>query len=58
MTPERIDYHLDAVLRASGSGLRHFSFELTKNKMREALKAAMAEAVAEVPAPVASGEGT
>lgn len=47
MTPERIDYHLDAVLKASGSALRHYSMQGTKDNMRAALKAAMAEAVAE-----------
>lgn len=58
MSPERIDHHLDAVLKASGSALRHFSFETTKNAMREALKAAMAEAVAETaPASEQGGEG-
>lgn len=56
MTPERIDHHLDAVLKASGSALRHFSFETTKNAMREALKAAMAEAVAEAPSSPKGGD--
>lgn len=42
---DRIDYHLDQVLKASGSALRHYSMPRMVNAMREAMKAAMDEAV-------------
>ena len=41
MTPEELDTHLDAILRASGSALRHYSMQKTKDDMRAALKAAL-----------------
>ena len=40
-----VDHHLDAVLRASGSALRHYSMAKTIQEMREAMRAAMAAAV-------------
>lgn len=39
-----IDQHLDAVLRASGSALRHYTMQKTKDDMRAAMQAAMAAA--------------
>jgi hypothetical protein len=42
MTPEeRIDEALDSVLRASGSGLKNYTMQLTLDRMREAMKAVM-----------------
>lgn len=38
---DTVDRHLDAVLRASGSGLRHYSMALTLEAMRAAMRAAM-----------------
>jgi len=38
-----LDKHLDAILRASGSTLRHYSMQKTLDDMRAALCAAMAE---------------
>lgn len=38
---EQIDKHLDAVLRASGSGLRHYSMQKTIDEMRAAMAAAV-----------------
>jgi len=43
--PELVDKHLDAVLRASGSALRHYSTQKALDEMRGAMRAAMAEAV-------------
>lgn len=37
-----VDQHLDLVLRASGSGLRHYNMEMTRKNMREAMRSAMA----------------
>jgi len=39
-----IDQHLDAVLRASGSALRHYTMQKSKDDMRAAMQAAMAAA--------------
>lgn len=36
-----LDTHLDAVLRASGSALRHYSNEKTKEEMRAAMATAI-----------------
>ena len=36
-----IDQHLDAVLRASGSGLRHYSMQKTLDEMRAAMVTAV-----------------
>lgn len=44
MTPdERLDAHLDSVLRASGSALRHYTMEGTRAALRAAMRAAIAE---------------
>lgn len=48
MSDEIIDKHLDAVLRASGSGLRYFSSVKTIDDMRQAMRLAIAAAVAEL----------
>ncbi len=40
-TPEQIDTHLDAVLRASGSALKHYSLPNSLQKMRAAMRDAM-----------------
>ena len=39
-----IDKHLDAVLRASGSALRHYSMQKTLDDMRSAMRTAMTAA--------------
>jgi hypothetical protein len=39
--PDPLDAHLDAILRAAGSGLRHYSMAKTKDEMRAALRAAI-----------------
>lgn len=36
-----VDFHLDAVLKASGSALRHFSMAKTLQDMRRAMRAAI-----------------
>lgn len=41
MNSKDVDNHLDAVLRASGSALRHFSMQKTLDDMRAAMRAAM-----------------
>lgn len=38
-----VDAHLDAVLRASGSGLRYFSMQKTLDDMRAAMRSAMGQ---------------
>lgn len=38
---DAIDQHLDAVLRAAGSGLRYYSMQKTLDDMRAAMQAAM-----------------
>ena len=38
-----VDKHLDAVLRASGSALRYFTMQKTKDDMRAAMRNAMKE---------------
>lgn len=40
-TDAEVDKHLDAVLRASGSALRHYSLQMTLDQMRAAMRAAM-----------------
>lgn len=52
MTNEELDTHLDAILRASGSALRHYTMHKTCEDMRKALQAAI---VAAAP-PAAGGE--
>jgi len=41
-----IDYHLDTILKASGSGLKNYSMHQTREGMRKALRAALAAATA------------
>lgn len=44
MTPEeRIDANLDAVLRASGSALKHYTMPRTLARMREAMRKVMVD---------------
>lgn len=50
MDQKKIDAHLDAVLRASGSALRHYSLQKSRDDMRAAMKAALEEAEAEAEA--------
>lgn len=45
LSDEMVDQHLDAVLRASGSGLQNYSGARTRTAMRSALRAAMDHAV-------------
>lgn len=42
---DMVNHHLDAVLRASGSALRHYSMEKTLSEMREAMREAMRKAM-------------
>lgn len=44
---EQLDTHLDIILRAGGSGLRHYSMHKTREDMREALRAALAMSMGE-----------
>lgn len=46
LPPVLIEHHLDAVLRAAGSGLRYYSMQKTLDEMREAMRKAMEAAVA------------
>ncbi len=41
---EMVDKHIDAVLRASGSGLRHYSMQKSLDDMRAAMRRAMSAA--------------
>lgn len=41
LTDTLVDQHLDRVLRAAGSGIKHYSMAMTLNSMREAMKTAM-----------------
>ena len=47
MDQQKLDAHLDKVLRAAGSALRHYSLPKSKKDMRAALQAAIEEAVAD-----------
>ena len=42
MTDDQIDVHLDNILKASGSALKHYSIQKTKDDMRQALRQAIA----------------
>jgi hypothetical protein len=42
MTDDQIDVHLDNILKASGSALKHYSMQKTKDDMRQALRQAIA----------------
>jgi hypothetical protein len=48
-TDEMLDKHLDAILKASGSSLKNYSFEKTKYAMRAALLGAIIEALEKTP---------
>lgn len=41
MEQDTVDKHLDAVLKASGSALRHYSMQKTIDDMRAAMREAM-----------------
>lgn len=44
MTPEQqIDKNLDAILKASGSALKHYTMHKTLSDMREAMRKIMSE---------------
>lgn len=45
MNTKQIDTHLDAILRASGSGLRHYTMLSTLGAMRAAMRLAIADPV-------------
>lgn len=49
ITNEVLDKHIDAVLRATGSSLKNYSMESTKNNMRAAMLGAMIEAMEILP---------
>lgn len=49
---EVVDRHLDNILKASGSALRHYTMQKSKDEMREALREATAAIILEMP-----GEG-
>ena len=40
LTDEEIDFHLDKILIAAGSALKHYSMQKTKDDMRQALREA------------------
>lgn len=40
-----VDRHVDAVLRAGGSALRHYSMDSTIQGMRSAMRKALSEAI-------------
>lgn len=42
-----LDKHIDNLLRASGSALRHYSVQKTKDDMRVAMRAAMSDAISQ-----------
>lgn len=46
LNDDLIDKHLDAVLRASGSALRHYSMQKTRDDMRAAMLASIADFLA------------
>ena len=41
LTDEEIDFHLDKILKAAGSALKHYSMQKTKDDMRQALREAL-----------------
>lgn len=41
ITDDRIDAHLDAILRATGSALRHYTMQKSRDDMRAALRRAV-----------------
>lgn len=46
LTDEQIDLHLDQVLRAAGSALRHYTMAKTREDMRAAMRRALEAASA------------
>ena len=56
MDVNKIDQHLNAVLRAAGSALRHYSLPKSLDDMRAAMKAAIDDATLELQARVAELE--
>ena len=42
MTDDWLDFYLDNILKASGSALKHYSMQKTKDDMRQALRLAIA----------------
>ena len=40
---DRLDKHIDAVLRAAGSSLRHYTMQMTRDRLRAAMSAAIEE---------------
>ena len=40
LTDEQIDFHLDKILRAAGTALKHYSMQKSKDDMRQALREA------------------
>ena len=47
MESQKLDAHIDKVLRAAGSALRHYSLPRSRADMRAALQAALEEAAAD-----------
>ena len=43
MTDDWLDFYLDNILKASGSALKHYSMQKTKDDMRQALRQAIKE---------------
>ncbi len=49
MTDDQLDVHLDNILKASGSALKHYSMQKTKDDMRQALRQAIKELESQEP---------
>jgi len=49
MTDDWLDFYLDNILKASGSALKHYSMQKTKDDMRQALRQAIAELESQEP---------
>lgn len=43
---DRLDKHIDAILRAAGSSLRHYTMQMTRDRLRAAMSAAIEEELA------------
>lgn len=43
MNQQKLDQHIDALLRAAGSALRHYTMQKSLDDMRAAMKAAVEE---------------
>jgi hypothetical protein len=50
MTDDWLDFYLDNILKASGSALKHYSMQKTKDDMRQALRQAIAGLESQEPA--------